>query len=1459
MMILLRRILLVLFSVLSLLTLVIILALAFVQTGPGQRLLENTLNKALVWDDGRVAVTGISGRIPFNLAIENISIDDEKGTWLSISRTELKWSLARLLRGRIHIDHAGADSVHLARLPDTDPERPKEPVEKDPFNLEDMDIEWKWPLPRLTVEHVYVNSIGISDQVLDEPYELSLEGSLSADEHGFNLASLKINRLDKPASMLHLSAALTRDPYWLDLDFALSDPGVLQSLMPLDHWPSETSLLLRGEGPLQSWQGQLKLDGQEIFHALLELRVLQDDYYSLQTRGEIYVDPVLLPLQGFDFTADPVDFFLRVGLDSSQRIFLDGLNISSPRLDLKADAFFDPLALTASGSLSLEIPDINPLLMDSGFKSRGKFSVAADFDGPLEKISADLIAGFGDIGGHGLFLEQASLKSAFRLNPAEAVLYSAAGRIETRGFHIDHYTNLPEDLFFRFDMEHSTAHVLTLQSLDLQARDLKARVGGWFDLTALDFETELDIQAVDAQQLIPGLSRESFFAAGLDAAIKGGGDIRGFHYYLDADIKMPGFTAEHAALETLAGGMPRLRADLEFDETLVLSVNQARLDAEEFIFTGAGNMGFREMQMDYSGQLAIGSLDNLGKALDMDLAGELDIDVSARGKIVGPDFEARVRLADFTYIHLDPTDLEAHLHTYIINGWPCGSVELFATQAEKRLDMHTDYVLQQGSLEILDFSLWGHGADIRAELDFDLENILARGYVSAGLEDLSVIGDFLDMNIAGSVKSEIVLSRDQEDQNFSFTISGQEFEYDGVYIAQMQAAGSVKQLFSRGLFQSEITLSELQVPQAELDYLAAEVAGTRDKFDFSTTLAGTAFQPLDLTLKGQYSIKESGHFLKLAELKGVFAHEYFQLDSPLMISHSPEASILSPFSFVFGSGQLSARADFTKGEVSGALELSGLQIADIPVQALDQILGVIDLDLTLAGSPAEPSLRGKLRMHELAPAATHLDIPHALDLTVQASLEQGKAEIDALLKENQTELADLHLNLPMLFSLEPLNASLPEPAELSGRLRSGLELETLAMLLLPPDQLLSGYLETDFTIGGTVAHPTLKGTIDLAEASYEHLDAALLITDVSMKAVADQTRITITEIKASDGLNGRITGTGFFDADPGSDMPWNLELDVAGMRIINHKLALVYINTGDLMVSGNKSGADVSGSIVFESIEAQLPEQAPPGVVDMEVTEINHVSAGVEAEEAKPAVDYPVKLDLDLKFPARVHVRGRGLDSEWSGELKVTGEAVSPSVRGSLNVIRGRLILLDRRFDLERDSNIHLDGAYPPDPYVDIRAGLRQKDMIISVRVHGPALQPEIELSSEPPMPQDEILAWVLFGRDLSSITPFQAITLINATRTLATGRTGLDVVGKVRSFIGVDDIDITVDPDEGYTQFGLGKYIHERVYMEVKKGTVPGTDMISVEVELTPRISLEGNLDSDSDGGIGIFWGYDY
>jgi len=98
----------------------------------------------------------------------------------------------------------------------------------------------------------------------------------------------------------------------------------------------------------------------------------------------------------------------------------------------------------------------------------------------------------------------------------------------------------------------------------------------------------------------------------------------------------------------------------------------------------------------------------------------------------------------------------------------------------------------------------------------------------------------------------------------------------------------------------------------------------------------------------------------------------------------------------------------------------------------------------------------------------------------------------------------------------------------------------------------------------------------------------------------------------------------------------------------------------------------------------------------------------------------------------------------------------------------------------------------------------------------------------------------------------------LNAARTLATGEAGPGVMDQIRSLVGVDDIQVTRD-DEGELQFGLGRYVHERVYMQVKKGTAPGTDQVAVEIELTPRISLEGSMETDADGGVFLFWKRDY
>ena len=1437
---------------LGLVTLFLVLTIAFIQTGPGQRFLEKSLNNALVWDDGRVSLTGISGRIPFNLEVETISIHDGQGQWLSIRGAKLKWSLSKLFSREIHIHELGANSVDLARLPDVEPK--DEEIPSPP-----RDIKWSWPLPALTVEQLYLTSIHISDQVLDDNYQLSLQGTFFADDQGFSLASLEINRLDKPTSMVSLRAGLTKDPYYLDLDLWIFDSGVLESFIEMEHWPSEVSLTLKGAGPLNAWQGELNLDGQDFFSAVLDLKVEQDDFYFLQAEGDVYVSPLLLPKQGFDFTQDPFSLDLKAGLDHSKRVVLDKLNIYSPRLGLKARALFEPAEMSASGSLSLDLSDINPLLMDSGFKSQGPLNIEVDFDGPFNTLSAKSKVSMGAVSGRGLSLKQTGLAADFKLRPSSQKLYAVSGDIELAGLGIQQYSPLPEDLKLIFDIDHSSENTLNLKKLDFQARDLRAELTGNMDFGSMRFAGDLRAYAQGAQKLIPGLPRDPFFKTDMDVSIKGGGAIRKGDYFADLNISMPEFQAQDPRLSALAGDRPELSGSLVFDQQLTLQVSNARLDAKELGFTGSGNMDFKNMDMDFSGTLAMESLNGLGEAMDLDISGEVKVNLAAYGQIVEPHLMALVQVMDFRYENIDPTNLEARGQASIMDKFPSGNLEVFISQADKRFDLLTDFALTENNFEIIGFSAWGQGMAISAELGFALKEKLISGEVLANIADLSQLGDFFDLDISGAFESKISLLPTRTDQNLSFSLSGHDFGFNELFISRVTGSGRMENLYAKGPLRADVTMSGIKAPQAKIDQFTADVQGALDNIKFSTTIAGNILHPLDLTIKGNYAAEESTHLVELTELRGIFAHEHFHLDSSSVLALSRDKTSLTPFNLVFGSGILSAEGALSRDAVKASINLRGLNLHEIPVDHFDQFTGVLGLDLQLTGSPDKPVLNANINIDGLAPAAPHLEIPQALNLLVQANLDSGRAAIESSLLENQTSLASFDLNLPMEFSIDPFNFVLPDPVPLSGELRTNLELETLAMLFLPPNQLLSGTFNSRFSLSGTLSNPSLQGTMEIENALYENLDAGLYIADLKISALAEQTRITISEIKGSDGLQGRISGSGFFDFDPSGDMPWSLGMEINDMRLINHKLAEVYVDNGDLEVSGDRSRATVAGIITFDSVHASLPDQSPPGVVDLEVTEINDVHRQEEAYEPPPRTEYPVQLDMELIFPARVFVRGRGLDSEWAGNLTVTGEAARPSIRGSLNIVRGRLELLDRRFNLSRESIINLDGTFPPEPFVDIKADYRHRDVAINVRVYGPAVKPEIELSSEPPMPQDEILAWVLFGRDLSSITPFQAITLVNAARALATGQTGPDMMGRVRDFIGVDDIDITRDPEEGHTQFGLGKYVHEKVYLEVKKGTTPGTDSVSVEVELTPRISLESSVESDSESGIGLFWKYDY
>ena len=238
------------------------------------------------------------------------------------------------------------------------------------------------------------------------------------------------------------------------------------------------------------------------------------------------------------------------------------------------------------------------------------------------------------------------------------------------------------------------------------------------------------------------------------------------------------------------------------------------------------------------------------------------------------------------------------------------------------------------------------------------------------------------------------------------------------------------------------------------------------------------------------------------------------------------------------------------------------------------------------------------------------------------------------------------------------------------------------------------------------------------------------------------------------------------------------------------------------------------------------------------------------------AAPYEAKLDVAVEMPGRIFVRGRGLESEWAGAVLVKGTAAAPLVTGRIEVRRGFLNLLDRRFDLERGA-ISLDGAMPPDPELDVKAAFAANSLVGILQVTGRASDPKLELTSDPVRPQDEIMAEILFGRDASKISAVQGLQLAAALNSLRGGGSG-GILDKLRKGLGVDTLDFGGDNAED-ASVKAGKYISDDVFLQVERGVAPGSGKATVEVEVVPNVSVQTEVTEDSQTGFGVQWKYDY
>jgi autotransporter translocation and assembly factor TamB len=336
-----------------------------------------------------------------------------------------------------------------------------------------------------------------------------------------------------------------------------------------------------------------------------------------------------------------------------------------------------------------------------------------------------------------------------------------------------------------------------------------------------------------------------------------------------------------------------------------------------------------------------------------------------------------------------------------------------------------------------------------------------------------------------------------------------------------------------------------------------------------------------------------------------------------------------------------------------------------------------------------------------------------------------------------------------------------------------------------------------------------------------------------------------------------VSGSGGLALDPARNFPFDVAITLDKFHAVRRD-DVTAVTSGKVTLDGDVTAPRVEGRFTTETVEISLLTDLPPTVVSLDVIEMKDgvVQPAPPAAEQATAVD--AVLDIVVEMPRRVFVRGRGLDSEWAGRISVQGPAASPVVTGTLDLVRGQMSVVGKPFTLKAGKVTLPEGA-DTEPALDVTAVHEGKDLTVTARLSGPLSRPELELTSVPPVPRDEIVSRVLFNKSAAQLSAAEAAQLAIALRDLTGKGGGADILGFARRTLGVDVLRIET-ADEGDTPaLEAGKYLTDQVYVGVKQGASSQSSSAGVEVELTPNITLESEVTGQGANKSGIRFQWDY
>jgi translocation and assembly module TamB len=1438
-------------------------ALGVLQTEWGRREIASLASGALSGGGKTAEIAGIEGFLPFDMRVDRVRLGDPEGHWLEIDGARFHLVPSALLHLQVEIPTVGAERIALNRLPPSAPTR--EPPE--PFTFPSLP-ELPKSLPvAVDVGRIFVDRLELGQPVMGHAAAFRIDGQARTNEAANRLtADLRIDRVDQATADTRLTLDADLAGSALDLSLKANETGGLLAAVSERPEAGELHLDLVGKGPLSDWRGRLALEAQGLASLETDLKLGLADLPRIGIDGRLDVAPEVLPPEVEPLIGQTIDVSVRLQPTSPQRVELRALRLGAAGFGLEGRGNGDLAANTVEGRVTLNVPDLAVASGLAKAELEGRAALSLTATGALEQPEVDLTLDASGLGYDTYGVRQLAVALQMKLlAPFETTFPGAilTGNASVAGVSQGGKPLAPDGaqgtlLTLDLAAMAPAEGPIDIQKALLQALGARASLDGQLDPERMAGRLRLDLEVPVLRPLVAAAIPDPTSRPPIDGKIDLGSDVTIGEGAGKIDAVLALRTAALQGLPPgaaeLLGREPRLDLRASLETAKSVQISKLAFKGAAIDLTGKGSLqlaGEERLVADLN--LELPRLAAASGLAGQPLSGSLAANVKASGSLSKPNVVLATRIDrlkaerfDFSEITLD-ADAGGPIDRLT------GRIRFNAHEARGSIALGTGYARDGRKLDIRNLSLTAPGTRLDGEADVDLATQLANGRMNGRISDLSALAPFIGQELQGAIDLALMLDAGEGKQNARADVKANRIGGSFGTLAGASLTGRATDVRGRLALDAKIAANDFAQPELAIKHAAVTAVGNLAALRLTAKIDGSqGAKPFDLATRLEADVAGETIEVALQSLAGSFAKEPIKLERTATLRVAGASYDLKDLDLSFGRARLCADATLGGGRASAKASLDPTPLAMFQAFGAPDMGGTVALDLGVSGKSAAPKIDLVVEAKGVKPRGKNQQTVPPANLALRAGIAGGQLDASAELAGVMDDPLRLQAALPLWIGLEPFAFELPRDRPIQGALTGRTDLGRIAEILVLDGQRLQGLLTIDARFAGTLDRPLADGSIAIANGLVEDSISGVLLRDLTLRIVGDQSRINLATLSARDRRDGTLNGSGSLDLGGTSLTGLRAGLALANLQVYNAEFGKAWLS-GKVDVSGRLPNLDVLSRLKVERADIRLPNPPPSKPPTLPVSVKGAPPAPPPASSAPPL---QIGLDIEVDMPEKFYVRGRGLDSEWHGNIEVTGTADDPLVVGSIDFRRGFLTLLDRRFSIDQGT-ITFSGAKPPIPELDIKASAEASGGFTGiVQITGPAAKPKLELSSDPAAPQDEVVARIMFDRSSSGISPFQGLRLAAAIQELQSGGEGLIGIG--REALGVDTFDISGSGGAD-TTLGAGKYISDDVFLEVQQGVTSGSAKAKLEIELTPSLSAETQIGQRGQTGASLNWSYDY